>query len=158
MDSYAFVSAAFVTCCHLCRLIGFTLWGFVCIVAAFTAECLEQAAFPSCSRCLCQGVPVTGDYDHKGLFIGDCYCRVLCSWGTVHRAVFTGDGVMEDFLHRLLCSQRTVFMGTVYGEHVELLLENMPNAFCCSTHSFSVSSIMSAVLNHKGEAVLRGNL
>lgn len=105
MDSCAFVSAAFVTCCHLCRLIGFTLWGFICIVAAFTTERLEQAAFPSCSRCLCQGVPVTGDYYHKGH-----------SWGTVHRGLFTGDGVMEDFLHRLLCSQRTVFMGTVYGE------------------------------------------
>lgn len=63
--------------------------------------------------------------------MGDCYCRVLGSWGTVHRGLFTGDGVMEDCLHRRLCSQRTVSLGTVYGEHiqhVESLLENMPKA------------------------------
>lgn len=149
MDSCEFVSAASVTCCHLCRLIGFTLWGFICIVAALTAECIEQVAFPGCSRCLCQGVPVTGDCDHKD-----------CSWGTVERGLFTGDGDMEDFLHRLLCSQRIVFMGTVYGE------QSMLNCswriclmlFCCSTHPLPVSSIMFTVLNHKGEAALSGNL
>lgn len=104
MDSCAFVSAAFVTCCHLCRCIGFTPWGFVCIVAAFTTERREHTAFPSCSRCLCQGVPVTGDCAHKGLFMGDCYCSVVfmghCSPGTVlWRTVFIGDCV-----HRGLCS------------------------------------------------------
>lgn len=145
IDSGELVSAAFVTCCHLCRLTGFTPWDFICMVSGFITECIEQAALlPGCSRCLCEGAAhCHRNCDHRGLFHSG---RLL-----LQSTVF-----MED------CSQgmvlwRTFFRGhcsqdCVHGEQSTLnhcwRICLMP--FGSSTHPLPVTSIMFTELNHRG--------
>lgn len=133
---------------HRIYTMGLYLYGL-----CFTTECIEQAALlPGCSRCLCEGAPhcLRGPWSQRrGLFVGDCYCRILCSWG-----LFTGYGVLEDFLQRILRS-----WGCVWGaEHTESLLENMPNALWLQ-HT-STSSVFHNVYRTEPqrEAALRGDL
>lgn len=83
-----------------------------------------------------------------------------------------GTLLVEDFVHGGPCSGGLSSLGTafsedssqrtdcvsVYGEHVESLPESMPNAPLLQYAS--ISSVLRNVtkLDHKGEAVLRGNL
>lgn len=154
IDSCEFVSAAFVTCCHLCRLIGFTPWDFIYMVSAL--ECIEQAALlPGCSRCLCEGAPhcLRGPWSQRTVR-GRLLLQSIMFMGTVHRVWCTGGLSSEDTAFTGLCS-----WGCVWGaEHTESLLENMPNALWLQ-HT-STSSVFRNVYRAEPqrEAALRGDL